>query len=824
MTSPIMGTPSEDGTDRLNNDPPKPSGIQGEDADSDRSPDLLTLQGKKLAQAVYTLWKNQPKEERARYHAQWQVNEWRRAGRTNVYVQKVKDVSLWKAWTPPFAQGPPVRVMNKADRLCRRLTAIMFADPPAPDPVPSSGEDPAVEAAEFAGRVLQDVQGEKGLDEVRAGRRAFDRACSYGSGYRRYYVDPRGGGLQPVRIMACPTALSADEPFLDPQTGQEYDDDLVTRFVRDDGSLTDDESEAKRDWIPGLKGELLVGTNVRMLPYDADDLWDAEGVVLGVMKSWGELKGMEPDLAKLDDPTKQALFSFRPDKAEELLGFDVGKKRLDPHELEDDNLVAVFTVYYKAGGRYPRGAYVVVLGDQLALEQSEWEGEDSEGRPVALDIPLTQYAQFDNGKHNPHYTALMEILGEGNELRGAQFGHLLSYLDQFTNRKTFVPTNSIYQPQSGQLPQGTVIPINPGGQPIYEEIPGFPPEPMEAFNQVTTEMEDAAGVQQTAQGLDDKDVKSGRHAALVLSQVQAALSDLQQNIIRAYTRACRIQLQLIRAFFDVPRRLAWVGDDGQHKEKWWSGEDLGSTVDVKLKVGTMTMLAPAQKADLAMSYSQAGLFQDDPGQLREVVAGAIGGTLGLQDEPNRARIKRQIAGWTEGPPKGWQPPQPLPSQPIVTGVDASGQPQVQQGAPQPPPQDPHLARIWQPVPTDVLPDVAAIRLDELKRLIASTRYLKWPAEWRAGVDQELSRMLQATGQQPQPTQDPAAQAWQQAVQAVQQEAVKDLEASVAKIIAAQGQPGGVRGQVAAMASPPARSTVTVQRDATGRATHYVKEG
>jgi hypothetical protein len=103
-----------------------------------------------------------------------------------------------------------------------------------------------------------------------------------------------------------------------------------------------------------------------------------------------------------------------------------------------------------------------------------------------------------------------------------------------------------------------------------------------------------------------------------------------------------------------------------------------------------------------------------------------------------------------------------------------------QPVPVPPPVDPYLASIWEPLPTDELQDIATVRLGELKRFMASTRYTRWPPEWRLGVDQEFEHMKQAAGvmtvmeqqqmQQQQMQQQAQMQQDQQAQQQQQQEA------------------------------------------------------
>src|SRR5947208_10897 len=100
--------------------PGTPTGEQdkyGDPEDTDASK-LLTLPPQQAAALAYSLWKDQPKGPIQRRKAEWQVNAWRREGRTNVYVQKTQDQNQWQAWSPPW-NTPPIPLLNKADRLCR---------------------------------------------------------------------------------------------------------------------------------------------------------------------------------------------------------------------------------------------------------------------------------------------------------------------------------------------------------------------------------------------------------------------------------------------------------------------------------------------------------------------------------------------------------------------------------------------------------------------------------------------------------------------------------------------------------------------------------
>lgn len=774
-----MSILDDDYEDKLGTKPDAESDkAQYGDPEDEDSAKLLSLPGPEAAALNYRLWKDQPKGPISRRRAQWKVNEWRREGRTNVFVQKTQDQDRWQAWSPPW-NAPPVPVLNKADRLCRRLKAMVWADPPQPEAIPENGSDEAIEAAEFIERVLSNVQGEGQLDDLRTASRAFDRGSTNGCGFIRYFLDAKGGGRQPVRIMAKPGALTADQPFTGPN-GEPLEGDVVGRYAKEDGTLTDDPAEAATQWMPALDKEIVEAPNVRFLPHDSEDLWDADGVIIATMPTWGELLELWPEeMAKLSEDDIAAILSFKPEHHRDLMGD--GRSGNDTATRREDKPVAVFTTYYTAGPGYPKGCYFVGLGDRVALYRQKWVAE-VDGVEEALDIPLTQYMQFEAGRREPYGVGLMELLGGGNEIRAAQVGHLMSHLDQFSNRRTFVPTNSIIQPRQYQLMQGSVIPVNPGGEPKFEEIPAYPRESMDLFTLMTDEMNDQSMMQETAQGTEVSSVTSGKQAQVVVAQAKAGLSDVQQNTERAYIRACRIQAQLIRTGYTVPQQIAWQGDDGQYRQKYWTGSDLKGVKDFKLKRGSLTMMTNAEKVNMAFQFQGQGVYASHPEAFYDTIVGEIGADVGLQDDPFRQRIKRQLSAWSEGPPEGWQPPQaPMQLDP-VTGTP-TGQPMVdpQTGQTAPPPSDPHLQAIFGPLPADELQDVATVRLTELKRFMATTRFTRWSAEWRQGVVGEFEHMKQAAGVMTIAEQQAAQQAAaQQRQQAETQKSQADFQRDVAK--------------------------------------------
>lgn len=674
---------------------------------------LLEMEPLEAASAMLKDWDESWKDVR-NLMEQWKVNKARADGYTGVQLVKRQDRSEAAI---PYGAKRGIGGLNKAGRLKRRIRANVFSDPPVPECTPAGDNDDQRDAAETATRVLQYQCGEGQLDLNLAAGDAFDLGSIYGSGFIRFWVDESGGGYLPKQIEASPQATSPDDPMpKDPMTGHEIPCDPILRYVTEDNQFTEERTEAARVWRPRIKRELLTGKHVRLIPFNSRDVWEADGAMVGAAVPLQTLKAMFPQMRKWKKNRIAALVTNRPQRFTDLLPANRKDDARDP--TKDDALVFVLTRYHVQSPKYPEGAYLIAAGKNELLHRQTWF-DDANVQP--LDIPITQYKQLTD-EDNPYGNGVMTELGPGNELRAAMWGSELEHLDRFNNRKIFVPMTSTMQAQQFQSPTGTPIPILPGGEPKYEEVPDFPAIVQKMEEQASLEMDDESGLQQQAQGLNASSVTSGKQADTILQTVRKGLSDLWDNTERGLVRGWRIVLQLDRCFFTDPQLLRFKGADGAFKLKQWKAADFGDTEDVRVQRGTFTGMSPQQKAAQAVMFAQLGLISKP--ELEHLTEGNIGGQFGLQDNPHRNRVRRQIAKWQDGPPEGWQPPQPLvnPATQEVT----------------PPQPDPLLTGIFDQRPTDTQPDVAMMRVFELGRVISGTafsKYKQYPAWQQALAEQ-----------------------------------------------------------------------------------------
>ena len=726
---------------------------------------LLDLSEKKAAERMARDWeRSYPRV--SRLIEQWKVNQARSQGFTGVKLVKTQNEARFFV---PLGATPSVTSMNKAIRLRRRLRATLFADPPAPEVEPSSDSDEDRDSADFSKRALNVLSGPNETRYLMRAAQAWDLASDYGSGFIHFVIDEHLGGRirETVQVRGAipaiegvseevPEPTTVEEGLNDPRTGLPWQGDTVERMVGKDDVLVDDPSEARKKWLPGLTLELLTGKNVRFHPYTAKDIWDADGVSIGDLIPLSELRRKYPDaIKKLDDEALMSLIRYRPARWKELKRIG-DKETQDSTKPMDDSLVFTVTRYQRQSGQYEEGAYLVMGGEDIILQRDTWYDEFND---EPLDIPVTQLKQYDD-EDNPYGKGNMEFMGPANEIRASVLGTFLEWLDKFRTRKTFVPITSTLQAKQLQSPTKTVIPIAPGTQPFFEDVPELPPIVKEMFAFTTADLDDESGLQESGQALAPSSVTSGRQLEKILGQVRIGLSQIKMNAEQGILRGWKIMLQLARAFYEDQQKLRWMGEDGSYKEKHWNGSDLSDSTDVTMAQGSFTLLGPEMKIQLVSELLTLELI-DQQTAVRSVM-GNVSPFVALGEDRHRQRVRRQITSWEDGPPKGWEETRAQ----VITGHQNQISEQLQQAVEQvgpdgledpeliaqleqiqnqQPPADETLSSIFLRLPTDEEPPVAATRAYELGLAIASASYSRFGAEWQAGITNEYLFMRQAAG-------------------------------------------------------------------------------
>ncbi|MBK7352195.1 MAG: hypothetical protein IPI92_20260 [Gemmatimonadetes bacterium] len=450
----------------------------------------------KVATAILKAWTDQDALW-AKHRAECIAAAYRREGRTDVLVDKREHVSeyqvrSWGTVDPQF---------NYAAKLCRHLPALLYGDPPQPRVEPEDVENHDVVSADFAQRVLLDLNADTNLDGVNTTRSAFDLASTYKSAFVWTMVAPQGT-RQPVQIEAHPQAMTADQPLMamvpgldgQPMPQPLNPEEAVLRYVREDGTLTDAAAEAALQWVPALREEVLTSLQVRPLPPTAPDLWHASGALVAMFLPLRQWKALFPEaLADLSDETRGKLMS-RPEGAVKYLLHHLSKReqtRLFQQE-GDDALVFGVLKWCAESPEYPAGFYGVAAGGGVLLDRRAWV-HPTTGR--GLRLPLSQIMQYREGTRGFYGGAgAMDILGPMQEVFAAAIQYEQDIMDRNAHRKTFVPLGSPVTPEEYEDPGQRLLVTGPQGQPFQEDLEPLDPAIRDLAAMAERQMRDAIGL------------------------------------------------------------------------------------------------------------------------------------------------------------------------------------------------------------------------------------------------------------------------------------------------------------------------------------------
>lgn len=721
----------------------------------------------------------------SRRRAVWKRNRWWREGRRWVRLEKLQDQSKWVAKLP-FGMGSMPPLPNKTDRLCRRLGNTLLVDKPFPECEPGDDSNEARDAAEFATRFLTVKGSQAELNFASLCRHAFDKACTYASSFAWVTMDPGGAGHRPRTMLAHPNATTKENALEDPKAGEALgipglslkadEDELQDRYVRADGYLTDDPSEADLQWLPAVKVRLLTGLQLTFLPEMARGIDDCIGVVITDVTTLGELKTLFPTrFERMSEEELEKLCVWRPDHVEDLLPpytkmpehqkYDSGDK---DGQYKDSQVVVTSTIYYRRCAEYPLGAYAVIGGETMVLHRQQWTAkmpqpasDDNQPRPAAdevLRIPVSQDRCLDDDTtDDPFGVGIAEHLGAADEIAASALGFEIEHMFNSANPHIFVPIGSAVQPNQVLERDRKPKMVNPQGKPEWEIVPPLSATVPQLREEMQQDQNDALGLQQAAQGVEDPSVTSGIHARVIVQESLKAVSNMKDNLGDFYVRLCEIVLEQTRAFSTVPQLLSYTGEDGAYKQREWSRTDFGTTKRVSIAKGSFTLHTVDGKQQMAAEMLQAQVIDQD--EYADLVSGGVSPIVGKQDNPHLMRVRRQIEAYLEGPPEGWvqayqqyqqqmalaqqqaqlaaqSAPPPMPGQPPAPAAPAAPPPV--------PPPTPFTDRL----PPDLEPMPAKIRHRQLSRMLASTRFERFKEsapEWQQPALAEYLDMKNAAG-------------------------------------------------------------------------------
>lgn len=714
---------------------------------------------------------------------------WIRQGIPFGRLEKIPNQSIWVARLPNGMNRESTSgVPNKSDDLCNKLEDTLMSDPPKPLPEARVGDEAAEEAAKLASRWLSDDAGENGTNDILAFRWCINNALAASSSFLHTFIDPVGGGSQPLQVLAHPQATDPNNPLVamvpsgvvDPMTGQpqmmeERAVNPILRYVSPPapdaptGRFVEMASEADRVWLAKTKVEYLRREHVRIFPPTAR-VEDAQAVAILGYCTLDDGRHKWPDtVGQMDDVTLRSLANWRPSLGEQAIipyalrnGLQDGQS--GPALAEVGTLSPLlqrrmfyYTIYVAQSPEYPDGFTATVNGLNGGTILSRGDLSYTVTLPTGgkekrcREIPVAQYTpQKDVLGGDPMGYPVISRFAGASEASATLYAAMMDMCDNMLHPHVFIPgTVSIDEEDWADRTRPITYNAAQGNTPSYEQFPTLPPV-MQVLGVLDEKMDVSSGLTATAQGLDTSSSVSGVAKQLSVRQSQVYLSGFNQELKALATRYWRLKLQLVQAYYTTPQLIQATGEEGSAEAKWWTGDDLAGVDRIGLQPGSGTMMTPEAKANY-VAFLQGQQWMT-PEAAAEVAVPSIKIDLGIPADPVEEALNRSVGVWLQGPTQEWLAAFEAHQGQVAQAKAAYDQqvasvmqgPQVQEakmrGIPLPPvppfqPPPSNLPNPFTPRPCDSEPSVALRTIKALRDVMLHPKYSAFPKSWQSLVDE-----------------------------------------------------------------------------------------
>lgn len=382
-----------------------------------------------------------------------------------------------------------------------------------------------------------------------------------------------------------------------------------------------------------------------------------------------------------------------------------------------------------------------------------------------MEIPVVQITpRGDPDDQDPSGRAYIEMIAGAVENNAHLVASASEAIDKNLHLESYGPSTS---PITGAQREdsratGNVIPvIRP------DDVPKFGPTiPFETaffnFLEASDQAINSIGsAERAAKGQDNAGEKSGKAIALATANNNVSLGGMNHAVNGGYSRWNWIKLETVQRDFTTQQKISYVGEDGIFKQEAFDAMDFALVGKVTIKAGTGSLLNPDQKTQNLAGLAGAGLLSIE--EAKDAARPAFSKKLGLPASPHEQRIERQITAFKKGVPSPewvtqWQTFQQQKqafeanqqqAQLNATNSQATAQHATATVGAPPAPVAPVQTALappvspwtpFTPMPTDEIPEIAAMRSRKLAALIDASKFESYPGEWQQVVFEEFAKM------------------------------------------------------------------------------------
>lgn len=290
------------------------------------------------------------------------------------------------------------------------------------------------------------------------------------------------------------------------------------------------------------------------------------------------------------------------------------------NEVSRDQVLCL-EVWAKPGAirKFPHGALVTIVGDQIVQATPGWPYEHGE-------YPIAKFDHIPTGKFysDSVVTDLISLQREYNRTRG----QIIEAKNRMAKPQLIAPLGSVDANKITTEP-GQVIFYRQGFTPPTPlQLQGLPTYVLQELDRIQSDMDDISGQHEVSKG----NVPPGVTAATAISYLQeqddTKLSHTVESVEDGLEKIAHHTLSHVVQYWDVPRMVKVVGTDGAFDTVMLKNSDLRSNTDIRMEAGSALPTSKAAKQAFIMDLMKMGFI--DPAKGLEVME--IGGVQKLYDQ------------------------------------------------------------------------------------------------------------------------------------------------------------------------------------------------
>lgn len=267
----------------------------------------------------------------------------------------------------------------------------------------------------------------------------------------------------------------------------------------------------------------------------------------------------------------------------------------------------------------PDGGMVTILGDTVV--------QITEGLPYQHgEYPFTKFSHIPTGKFygESTITDLVPLQKEYNRTRS----QIIEAKNRMAKPQLVAQEGSVDASKITTEP-GQVIFFRAGMQaPQPLPLQSLPPYVLDELNRVQMDMDDISGQHEVTKGRVPPGVSAATAISYLQEQDDSKLSHTIDSIEDGIEKIARHTLSHVNQYWDIPRIIKTVGDNGAFDAVTLKGADLAGNTDVRVEAGSALPQSKAAKQAFVMDLMKMGFV--DPAKGLQVLE--IGGITKLYDE------------------------------------------------------------------------------------------------------------------------------------------------------------------------------------------------